>query len=47
MLRHLRDSTGRPSTRVRVIALLAAIGLIALTAPAIIPVVRWLAGLFW
>jgi hypothetical protein len=47
VLRHLRDSTGRPSTRVRVIALLAVVGLIALTAPAIIPVVRWLAGLFW
>ena len=47
MLRHLRDSTGRPSTRVRVIALLAGVGLIAITAPAIIPLVRWLAGLFW
>ena len=43
----MRDSTGRPSTRVRVIALLAAAGLIAITAPAIIPLVRWLAGLFW
>lgn len=29
------------------IALLAAIGLVALTAPAVIPLVRWLAGLFW
>ncbi|HEX6337176.1 MAG TPA: hypothetical protein VFZ85_09495 [Jiangellaceae bacterium] len=47
MLRHMRDPTGRPRARVRVIALLAAAGLIALTAPAIIPVVRWLAGLFW
>lgn len=47
MLRHLRDPSGRPSTRVRVIALLAAAGLIALSAPAIIPVVRWLADLIW
>ncbi|HEU4541412.1 MAG TPA: hypothetical protein VFR23_09825 [Jiangellaceae bacterium] len=47
MLRHLRDPAGRPSTRTRVIAFLAAVGLIALSAPAIIPVVRWLAGLAW
>lgn len=47
VLRQMRDSNGRPTARVRLIALLAAVGLLALSAPAIVPLVRWLAGLVW
>jgi hypothetical protein len=47
VLRNLRDPSGRPSERTRVVALLVAVGLIVVTAPAIIVVVRWLAGLIW
>jgi hypothetical protein len=47
MLGNLREPDGRPRVRTRLIALLAAVGLLGLSAPAIIPVVRWLAGLVW
>jgi hypothetical protein len=47
VLGQMRDSDGRPKGRVRVIALLAAIGLIAMSAPAVVPLVRWIADLVW
>jgi hypothetical protein len=42
----LRDRDGGPAVAVRVLALLVAVGLVALAAPAAVPVVRWLVGLF-
>jgi hypothetical protein len=47
VLRHLRDHDGRPTAQVRLIALLAVVGLVALSAPAIVSVVRWIADLVW
>lgn len=47
MLRHLRDPDGRPTARVRLVALLAAVGLVALSAPAIVYVVGWIVDLVW
>lgn len=47
VLRHLRDQDGRPTGRVRLIALLAAVGLLALSAPAIVAVVSWVVDLVW
>jgi hypothetical protein len=38
----LRDSRGKPAAPLRIVALLVALGLLALAAPAIVPVVRWL-----
>ena len=45
MLRTLRNSHGGPAIRVRVIAALLVLGMVALAAPAIIPVLRWLLGI--
>lgn len=42
MLPALRDSRGKPTTALRVVAGLVAVGMIALAAPAVVPVVRWL-----
>lgn len=42
MLRHLRDSTGGPALRVRVVALLVLACMLAVAAPAIVGVVSWL-----
>ncbi|HMG31504.1 MAG TPA: hypothetical protein VK585_15435 [Jiangellaceae bacterium] len=47
MLRKMRDSTGGPTVRVRLVALLAAVGLLVVTAPAVVPLVRWIADLVW
>lgn len=43
----MRDADGRPTTRVRMLALLVAVGMLALFAPAVISLVGWLAGLVW
>jgi hypothetical protein len=43
----LRDSHGRPTGQVRLIALLAAIGLIAISAPAVLALLRWITDLVW
>ena len=42
MLPALRDSRGKPAAPLRIVALLVALGLLALAAPAIVPMVRWL-----
>jgi hypothetical protein len=42
VLRSLRNSRGGPAIRVRVVAALVALGMIALAAPAVVPVLRWL-----
>jgi len=42
MLRSLRNSSGGPALRVRVLAALLALGLLALAAPAVVPLLRWL-----
>jgi hypothetical protein len=46
VLRSLRNSHGGQALRVRVLAALLALGLLALAAPAVIPVLRWLVGAF-
>ncbi|HZY28872.1 MAG: hypothetical protein ACRDVO_00345 [Jiangellaceae bacterium] len=47
MLRKMRDPTGGPTVRVRLVALLAAAGLLVVTAPVVVPLVRWVADLVW
>lgn len=47
MLPALRDSGGKPAAPVRLLALLVALGMLALAAPAVVAVVRWvLSALF-
>lgn len=43
----LRDFDGRPTGQVRLIALLATAGLVAISAPAIVGLLRWIADLIW
>jgi hypothetical protein len=47
MLRSLRDQGGGPNIKTRLVALLAAIGLLIVAAPAVVPLVRWIADLIW
>jgi hypothetical protein len=47
MLRRMRDDTGGPNVRIRLVALLAAVGLLVMSAPAVLPLVRWIADLVW
>lgn len=47
VLRKMRDPTGGPTVRVRLVALLAAAGLLVVTAPVVLPLVRWIADLVW
>lgn len=47
MLPALRDSRGKPAAPVRLVALLVAVGMLALAAPAVVPVVRWLLSAFF
>ena len=47
VLRSMRDESGGPNVKTRLVALLAAIGLLVVAAPAIIPLVRWIADLIW
>lgn len=42
MLPALRDSRGRPNVLLRVLAGLVVLGMLAIAAPAVIPVLRWL-----
>jgi hypothetical protein len=42
VLRSLRNSQGGPTLAVRVVAALVALGLLALSAPVVLPVFRWL-----
>ncbi len=47
LLRALREPrTGSPSPLARLLALLLVMGLIGVTAPVLVPVVRWLIDLF-
>lgn len=43
----MRDGSGGPNVRVRLVALLAAVGLLVVTAPVVVPLVRWIADLVW
>jgi hypothetical protein len=47
MLRSMRDESGGPNVKIRLVALLAAVGLLVVTAPAVIALVRWIANLIW
>jgi hypothetical protein len=47
MLRSMRDESGRPNVKTRVVALLAAVALLVVAAPAVVPLVRWIADLIW
>ncbi len=42
MLGTLRNPDGGPALRVRVLAVLVILGMVALSAPVVIPLVRWL-----
>ena len=42
MLPALRDDRGRPTVLVRLLGVLVTFGMVALAAPAVIPVVRWI-----
>jgi hypothetical protein len=41
----MRDPDGGPTVRVRLLALLLALGMLLLAAPALVPLLRWLADL--
>jgi hypothetical protein len=43
----MRDETGGPNLRTRLVALLAAVGLVVVTAPAVVPLVRWILDQIW
>ena len=46
LLRMLREpGTGRPGPLARLLAVLLVIGLVALSAPVLVPVVRWVVSL--
>lgn len=46
MLRHLRDAErGGPAVRARLLAAVVLVGLLALSTPTVIVLVRWLVGL--
>ncbi|HEU4491425.1 MAG TPA: hypothetical protein VFR74_11200 [Jiangellales bacterium] len=47
MLRQMRDASGGPSTRIRLIALVVAVGMLVAAAPLLIPLVDWLLGGFF
>jgi hypothetical protein len=44
MLRTMRDTDGGPSLRVRLVALLLALGMLLAAAPALVHVIRWSFG---
>lgn len=46
MLPALRDHRGKPAAPLRLLAALIAVGMLLLAAPALLPVVRWVLGLF-
>ena len=46
MLPSLRDHRGQPTAGVRLLAAAVVLGMVLLAAPALFPVLRWLAGLF-
>jgi len=42
----LRDPRGRPAAPLRLLAFLVVVGMLMLAAPALLPVIRWVVGLF-
>ena len=47
LLRSMREpGTGRPSPLARLLAVIVVVGMVAISAPTLMPVVRWLASLF-
>ena len=47
MLRAMREpGTGRPSPLTRLLAVVVVLGMVAVSAPVAMPVLRWLASLF-
>ncbi len=45
MLPALRDARGKPAGPLRLLAALVALGMLALAAPVLVPVVRWAADM--
>ena len=43
MLPALRDQRGKPAAPLRLLALLVVVGMLMLTAPVLVPMVRWTA----
>jgi hypothetical protein len=46
MLKSLRNGQGEPALRVRVLAALVALGLLAVAAPAAVSIAQWILALF-
>ncbi len=46
MLPALRDSRGKPAAPLRLLAVLVVLGMLAIAAPAIVPVLRWVSETF-
>lgn len=46
MLRMMRGPDGGPGAGVRILAALVVLGLLAVAAPLIVPLLRWLVGVF-
>jgi hypothetical protein len=45
MLPALRDTRGKPNAPLRALAVLVVVGMLAVAAPVVVPLVRWAAGL--
>ena len=47
LLRSMREpGTGRPSPLARLLAVIVVVGMVAISAPTLMPVVRWFVSLF-
>jgi hypothetical protein len=46
MLPALRDRRGKPAAPLRLLAVLVVVGMLVLTAPVLIPMLRWTADFF-
>ncbi len=47
MLPALRDSRGKPAAPLRLLAALVVLGMLAIAAPAVVPLLRWVSGTFF
>lgn len=45
MLPALRDRRGKPAAPLRLLAALVVVGMLVLTAPVLVPLIRWVSGL--
>ena len=45
MLPALRDQRGKPAAPIRLLAVLVVVGMLVLSAPVLVPIVRWVADI--